>query len=125
MKRLLFLILCAAVLFSCVGCGTGEPKLTVKGGGYYLVGDYEEFSTPYLWLNTENQTFHLCAGAVFSYAERGEYEIKGNQLIAVSQNTIYIFEIQDENTLIIRENGESWAFQPPVNGEFRYSEDVK
>ena len=121
MRQLAALILCVALLCACAGCGASEPAMEVKDGCYFLAGDYEEFTTPYLWLHTEDQTFYHGAGTIYSYAERGSYEIEGNRLIATSQRTTFVFEILDENTLIVVGNGDSGAFRPPENGEFVYS----
>ena len=121
MKRIAVLALCIALLGVFAGCGSGNVEIELKDGTYFLDGDYQEFLTPYLWLHPEDQTFHHGAGTIFSYAERGSYVIEGNQLIATSQNTIIVFEIQDENTLVVVNNGDSEAFRPPMDGKFVYS----
>ena len=125
MKRLIFLLLCAAMFLTCAGCAVQETGEEVKDGCYYLVGDLEEPIKPNLWLYTDNRTFYMSAGPLFSYAEKGEYTIEGSKLIATSQTTVFVFEIKDENTLILVDNGDNDYFKLPVNGEFRYSEDAE
>ena len=122
MKRIAVLGLCIAMLLAFVGCGSGKTEGNLKSGNYYMVGDYEEYLTPYIWLDTEENTFSLGEGHILSYAEIGTFEIEGNKLIATSQSTTYIFEIKNESTLVLIDNGADKGLVLPNNSEFLYSE---
>ena len=56
----------------------------MRSGSYYAVGDYEEMLTPYLRLDTDQKTFSFGEGSVISYAERGNYAVVDETVIATS-----------------------------------------
>lgn len=128
MKRFKLLALCIAVILTMAGCGSPQPEVTLFDGDYECVGDYDEMLTPYLWLNTGDQSFSLGMGKIVSYAERGSYEIKDGKLIAAGQNQTYVFEIKDARTLVLSDagsggSGDSPAAQPHENAVFVFSGD--
>ena len=88
-----------------------------------MVGEFEEFMTPYLSLNFEDHTFYMGAGAVVSYAERGSFVVKDNEITATSQSTVFVFEIKDKNTLILVDNGDNEYFKMPENSEYVFHHD--
>jgi hypothetical protein len=97
-----------------------ENQTQVKQGSYYAVGDYEEMMTPYLSLNGDDHTFYLGAGALFSAAAYGTYEVKDSRLIAKSQVGTYVFEIMDSGSVVLIENGDNHFLQLPTYTEFVY-----
>jgi hypothetical protein len=107
MKRTLCVIICAVLVFSLMGCSLGGNRL--PSGFYYAEGEYEEYLTPYLLLDTEDQTFSFGGGTVLSYAERGSYMVVGEKLVAKTQNATYTFEIKDDNTIVLSHDCEAPA----------------
>ncbi len=124
MRRILCSFVCLALIVSFTGCNTKDP-ISLPSGSYYAVGDYEEMMTPYLWLDADNNEFSFGAGSVISYAEYGTYEVVDGKIIATSQSTIFEFEIKDNNTLVLINNGENDYFKIPVNTQFVFSKDLK
>lgn len=98
MKRLLAIALCIMLFMS----GCGEDVLP-QSGNYYAQGDYAQYACPYVYINPEDGSFVTCAGALISYAEVGEFTIDGDQLMAETLSCRFVFEIEDENTLILQE----------------------
>ena len=113
-------LICLLILFLLVGCNSDTPP--VLSGNYYAVGDYEEMMTPYLWLDTNENSFYFGAGSIISYAENGTYEILDSKVIAKSQSTTFKFEIKDKNTLVLIDNGDNDFFKIPINTQFVYRE---
>ena len=120
---LLALTLIMPVIFC--GCGVNFTDAQLKSG-FYLAKERSAFFSspeqtielqPYVSLDTEEKIFTYGHSLFMSYAEYGYYEIKGDKLIATTQNdTIYTFEIKDKNTLVmIDDNGNAID-------EFVYSE---
>ena len=99
MKRTLCVIICAVLVFSLMGCSLAGDRL--YSGFYYAEGEYEEYLTPYVRLDTEDQTFSFCRGAVISYSENGSYTVAGNKLVAKTQSATYTFEIKDDHALVL------------------------
>lgn len=132
MKRLIVSLLVLTFIFSLIGCSQEgvENEVTklqtacVHSGNYYAIGDYEEFMTPYLWLDTSENRFGFSGGSIISYAEHGTYEIADSKLIATTQSTTFEFEIKDENTLVLTDNGNSDYFKIPNNTQFVFSNDL-
>lgn len=125
MKRILYCIVCLIILASFIGCNTDKNTTSLRSGSFYAVGDYEEMFTPYFWLDTDENKFALGAGSVVSYAEHGTYEVVKGKIIATSQSTTFQFEIRDENTLVLIDNGDNEFFKIPVNTQFVFSKDLK
>ncbi|MEE1198414.1 MAG: hypothetical protein U0K54_04630 [Acutalibacteraceae bacterium] len=123
MKRMICCLICLLILFSFAGCNSDTSH--VCSGSYYAVGDYEEMLTPYLWIDTDKNEFALGAGSIISYAEYGTYEIADGKVIATSQSTTFEFEIKDNNTLVLIDNGDNEYFKIPINTQFVYSEDLR
>ena len=123
MKRMICCLICLLILFSFAGCNSDTSH--VRSGSYYAVGDYEEMLTPYLWIDTDKNEFALGAGSIISYAEHGTYEIADGKVIATSQSTTFEFEIKDNNTLVLIDNGDNEYFKIPINTQFVYSEDLR
>ena len=123
MKQILCCLICLWMLFSFVGCNSDTTL--VLSGNYYAVGDYEDFLTPYLYLDPSENRFSLGPGSVISYAEYGTYEIIDSKLIATSQSTTFEFEIIDKNTFVLTDNGNNAYFKIPLNTEFVFSKDLK
>ncbi len=121
------LLLVFALIISMLFCGCGMNLADLQPeSGFYLAHERSALLSspdqtielqPYVSLDTEEKTFTYGQSLFMSYAEYGSYEIKGDKLIATSQNeTTYTFEIIDENTLVmIDDNGN-------VIDEFVYSE---
>lgn len=116
MKRLFSLSMCFVFLLVFVGCNS----IDLKSGYYFKVGDYEEFITPYVNLNFEDNSFVFGEGTILSYAERGDFTVKGDSITATTQNTTFIFEIKDSSSVILIDCGEYEAFAEYVGSEFVY-----
>lgn len=125
MKRYALIGVFIFLLVAIVGCNANNSTITPTSGTYYVTGDYEEDLTPYLWLDTKDNTFALGSGSVVSYAERGSFEIKDEKLIATSQNTTFVFEIKDKKTLVLIDNGDNEFFKLPNNAEFVYNDKLR
>lgn len=123
MKRIICCLICFLTLLSAVGCSSDTPP--VLSGNYYAVGDYDEMLTPYLCLDVNENTFSLGAGSVVSIELYGSYKITDGKLIATSRDTTLEFEIKDNNTLVLIDNGEKEIFEILHDTEFEYSEDLK
>ena len=137
MKRFIALFLITISVFLFVGCKSDAPEQTpgdsdapaLIPGFYYAVGEYEQFLTPYLCLETDKNQFSFGAGSVVSYAEHGTYKIEDGVIIAASQSTVFEyeikFEIKDEKTLVLIYKGDDFPFDIPVGTQFVYSESLK
>lgn len=123
MKRIICCLICFLTLLSAVGCSSDTTP--VLSGNYYAVGDYDEMLTPYLSLDTDNSKFSFGAGSIVSVALYGSYKITDGKLIATSRDTTFEFEIKDNNTLVLIDNGEKEIFEIPQDTEFEYSEELK
>ena len=125
MKRIISFFICLIILISFSSCNADNNATSLRSGNYYAVGDYEEILTPYLRLDTDQKTFSFGRGSVISYEECGNYAVVGGSIIAISQSTIFQFEIVDKNTLILIDNGDNEYFKIPVNTQFVFSEVLK
>lgn len=128
MKRVsLILVVMVIVATLFCGCGVNGVDVQLKSGFYMAEGtgsfeattEYAEILEPYISIDVEEKAFIYGASPYISYAEYGSYSIEDGKLIANAQNnTIYTFEIKDENTLVmIDDNGK-------VIDEFVYSEQL-
>ena len=109
MKRFFAFVLCFLFLLTLIGCRSIDLK-----SGYYLADNYEGNSTPYVYLSFENNSFSFSNDLAMSYAERGNFVIKGNKITATTQNTIFVFKIKDSSLIeLIDCNG----FEPFTNYE--------
>lgn len=81
--------------------------------------------TPYLCLDVNENTFSLGAGSVVSIELYGSYKITDGKLIATSRDTTFEFEIKDDTTLVLIDNGGNDFFKILVDTEFEYSEELK
>ena len=119
MRKILSVFLMLTICLLPVSCQNADSNsYGLSSGHYFLNGDYEEPLTPYLQLDFEDHTFAFGEGLIVSYAERGSFKMQGNKLKATSQNTVFIFEMVDENKLILIDSGDAKAFQMHENSEF-------
>ena len=125
MKRIFSFVVCLFVVFSAAACTSDNNSLSLLSGNYYAVGDYEEMLTPYLRLDTEENSFSFGGGALISYAENGTYEVIKRKIIATSQSTTFEFEIIDEKTLVLTDNGDNEYYKIPINTRFVFSENLE
>ena len=120
MKRFFIFVLCFLFLSSLVGCSSTD----LKSGYYFLVGDYEEHTTPYVIINFEDNSFSFGNALIQSYAERGSFTVKGEKITATTQNTTFVFEIIDPSSIILIDCGEYKPFADYMGLEFAYSNDI-
>ena len=119
MKKLSLFFLTVIVAVSFVACQTAHSDpCDLPSGTYYMVGEFEEMMIPYLYLNFDDYTFSMGAGALVSYAESGSFVVKENKITATSQSTVFVFGIKDNNTLILVDNGGNEFFKMPNNSEY-------
>ena len=114
MKRLF--CMCCVLLFLLVGC----RSTVLESGYYYLVGEYDEFVTPYVILNFDDNSIAFGEGTIMSYAERGSFKITGERITASTQNTTFVFEIKDSSSIIMIDCGGYEAFAEYEGLEFIY-----
>lgn len=128
MKRLLCLIVCLLFVVMMTGCQANRNAIMV-GAAYYRVGDYDKGMTPYISFSEDNN-FCMGGGMALSFAEPGEFEIKGNKLTAESESMIWVFEIKSKNKLVLIDkenksgNNDIDFFKLPIKAEFVYSNDL-
>ena len=120
MKKLLIMVLTLTFLFGLVGCNS----ISLKTGYYYVDGEYEEFATPYVKLNFDDNSFAFGEGTILSYAERGRFQIKGERITASTQNTTFIFEIKDSSSIILIDCGGYKPFAEYEGSDFTYRENI-
>ena len=119
MRKLSLLFLTMIVAVSLVACqNTHSDPCELPSGTYYMVGEFEEMMIPYLYLNFDDYTFSMGAGALVTYAECGSFVVKENKITATSQSTVFVFGIKDNNTLILVDNGDNEYFKMPNNSEY-------
>ena len=119
MKRHITAFLIIETILMLVGCNSETPKLCNEQ--YNAVGDYDEFMTPYIKLDTDKNEFRLCSSAIVSYSEYGTYKETKGTLIATTQNTTFAFEIKNEKTLVLIDNGGYVNLQIPINTQFVFN----
>ena len=124
MKKTVVAFLFVIVAVSFVACQNAQSDpCELPSGTYYMVGEFEELMTPYLALNFEDHTFRMGAGGLVSYQEYGSFIVSDNRITATSQNTVFVFEIKDNNTLILVGNGDNEYFKMPNNSEYVFREN--
>lgn len=124
MKKIIVAFFSVIVAVSFVACRNAQSDpCELPSGTYYMVGEFEEMLTPYLHLNFDDYTFSMGAGGVVSYAEIGSFVVKENKITATSQSTVFVFEIKDNNTLILVDNGDNEYFKMPNNSEYVFREN--
>ena len=114
MKRLFSM--CCVFLFVLAGCSS----TVLKTGYYYLVGEYDEYATPYVILNIDDNSFTFGEGTILSYAERGSFKIKGERITASTQTTTFVFEIKDSSSIRLIDCGGYEPFAEYEGLEFIY-----
>ena len=127
MKRtiafVLIVIICLGML-SCRESNTDSDPCSLSSGTYYMVGEFEELMTPYLSLDFDDYTFSMGTGALVSFQAQGTFTVKGISLVATTQISTFVFEITENNTLILVDNGDTEAFQMPENSEYVLHSEV-
>lgn len=154
MKRPCCLMACLVVLLLAGGCRSDSPAVTLRTGQYNMVGapsaslfpsetnsEYQqaasslddegfvesndEFFQPALTLNLGDSSFVLSLSPFVSYAVVGDFELKGNRLIATSQGGVYSFEIRDSETLVLISTEGNVQFKPTDGTSFVYDPSVE
>ena len=116
MKNFIIILLASTLLFGLVGCSS----ISLKSGYYYVVGEYEEFTTPYVKLNVDDNSFAFGEGTLLSYAERGSFRIKGERITASTQNTTFVFKIKNSSSVTLIDCGGYEPFAEYEGSEFIY-----
>ena len=120
MKKFTIILLALSLLFGSVGCNC----ISLKSGYYYVDSEYEEFATPYVRLNFDDNSFAFGEGTILSYAERGSFQIKGERITAATQSTTFIFEIKDSSSVALIDCGSYEPFVDYLGLEFTYHENT-
>lgn len=120
MKRFFAFSMCLILVSFLTGCNSTN----LKSGYYYKIGNYEEYATPYVELNFDDNSFTFGEGLILSYAERGSFAIKGEKITATTQNTTFVFEIKDSASIILIDCGEYEALTEHEGAEFGYHGNV-
>lgn len=123
MKRILCCLICLVMFFFFTGCNSNTAS--VLSGFYYAKGDFEEGSTPYVFILLDDNTFSMGVGRLTSFAAYGSFTIEEDTLVAATQIGTFVFKITDSNTLVLVDNGYNEYFQLAENSEFIYSNDLK
>ncbi len=120
MKKLFLMILCLIITFAFFGCNSNKEQ-KIQKGKYYIVGDYEDTSTPYIQIDLSDNTFEISKGDSYNFAVHGDFKINDNTIVAMTENGKYIFEIKSKSELllidILGDNGISF----PDNSKFLYN----
>ena len=123
--KLTCVLLClCTITFTLCACHNESYEIALKTGHYFLSNneDYGFGTTPYIHINTNENTISISQGLLYSYIEFGDFEINNTTLTATTQNATFTFTIEDSSTLILVENHE--FFELPENATFIYSEDM-
>ena len=120
MKRFFAFSMCLILASILTGCNS----INLESGYYYKIGNYGEYTTPYVELNFDDNSFAFGEGSILSYAERGNFAIIGERIIATTQNTTFVFEIKDSSSIILIDCGEYEAFTEHEGSEFEYHGNV-
>ncbi len=79
-----------------------QNSKTLKNGFYSLSDSGKDFfATPYIHINTAKKTANIGGSPLMSYSESGRYFIIFDRLIIKTQNTIYTFQLQGKDTLML------------------------
>ena len=123
--KLACVLLClCTITFTLCACHNESDEIALKTGHYFLSSneDYGFGTTPYIHINTTENTISISQGLLYSYIEFGDFEINNTTLTATTQNANFTFTIEDSSTLILVENHEFFGL--PENATFIYSEDM-
>ncbi len=128
MKRFSVILICLLLLLVSAGCSSTE----LKTGLYFLTGDCEDqticdyvhASTPYVKLNFDDKSFAFGEGLMNSYAEIGNFKIKGDRITAKTQNTTFVFEIKGPSLIVLTDCGEYEPFAEYESSEFGHHFDI-
>ncbi|MBR3987923.1 MAG: hypothetical protein IKK10_01310 [Clostridia bacterium] len=101
MKKALWVIMCLVVMLTFCACSNGK---TISGS-YYVKAD-DMMNSPYIYFS-DNSSFSMGSSVFASYAEFGDYEIKGGKLFATSQCADYVFEFVSSKQLRLIDCSES------------------
>lgn len=103
-RKYALLLLLSLLLFS---CGQNTPE--VKNGKYTTQPEDTTALGAYLFLDSENHDFYFTYDYLSSYANQGSFKFEGKQIIATTEDEKYtfVFDVQDEETLLFREKGSS------------------
>lgn len=123
MKRIFALCLLSVFLF--VGCSTVKTEVELISGTYYMVGDFEFGSVPYISLSMENGDFSMGEGSVYSFAEVGTFTIEAGILTATTDSGTFAFRIMDGNILVLADDGGANFPGFSENAVFVYSESLQ
>lgn len=116
MRKLLLVIFTLTLLLGLFGCSSND----LKSGYYYAAGEYEEFMTPYVSLNFDDNTLSFGEGTLLSYAENGSFQVKRESITATTQNATFIFKIKDSSTIILIDCENYAPFAKYEGTEFTY-----
>lgn len=122
MKRITLVTLCCVLLLALIGCSSDHS--TLSSGYHFAEGDYDQFSRPFLYLDTEEDTFILGAGFGLPYGERGSYMIKDGSLIVESEERILTFEIRNAQTLVLKDSVHNEYLYLNESSVFVFSKDI-
>lgn len=120
MKRLLVVAVCLALLL----CGCSEAAVP-QSGNYYAQGDYEQYMRPYVYIGMEDGSFVTCSGSAISYAEVGAFTVDGDELTANTLSCRFVFEIEDENTLVLEEFSGNTPYEMHQGMTFVLSQELQ
>ena len=125
LKHICILLCLCTITFTLCACRNDSDEGILKTGHYFISSNenYSFGTTPCIYINTDENILDISRGTLYSYAERGNFEIDNNTLTATTQNTTFTFTIKDSNTLILVENHE--FFELPENATFIYSENMR
>jgi len=124
MKKLLCIAMPFAMLLLFAGCTSQKTAPKLPSGYFYAAGEDAEYLAV-VTIDTNEREFRIQDSHWSSYSEYGTYKIKSGKLTATTQNTRFIFEIKDENTLVLTQFADEVWDWLQTGMEFVYSEDMK
>ncbi len=125
MKRCLILVLCLSLALVFVGCGSNNSDEVLQSGTYYMTGEFEKGLTPYVSLSFEDMSVSIGGGTYMSFAAVGSFEIDGRSLVATTQVATFVFDIKDNNTLIVVDGGDSEFLHIREKSEFVHFDSIQ
>ncbi len=122
MKRTLCIAFSILFVLMLAGCSAKDKE--VSTGIYYCKGDYEEYMTPYIWVDNSDSFFTMGEGTTSTNVLTGSFTIEKDRLIATASPYTLVFEIKGSKTLVLTDSENFKLFKLPENAKFILSDDL-
>ena len=122
MKRTLCIVFALLFVIMLGGCSAKDKE--VSSGIYYCKGDYEQYKTPYVWVDTSDGFFTMGEGTTSTNVLTGSFTVEEDRLIATASPYTLIFEIKGSKTLVLTDSENFTLFKLPEDAKFILSDDL-